>query len=487
VNPGRVVIVGSGIGGLSCGILLARLGYAVTLVERNRTPGGLMRSYTRHGIACPVGVHYLGAADRDQILGQLLGVLGVRDQLPLSRMGDGGVVDRYVFDDFTFDLPAGIAAFGQRLRQAFPDQGKVVDVLIEKLEATSARMNLQELILSPPGQTLLEDVTPMGRFLDDLGCSPPLRQLLEVPGMWLGLTLEGCPEPLYLTTLASYLLSSWRLRCSGAEMADLFVERLEQLGGRILLGAPVEMIAVQGKEVRGVTLASGESLEAEIVICAVHPKLVLQLLPEGSVRPAYRTRLSSLEETSGCIGVQVALPAAEFPALAHNLVRVRQTGGETRVVFAQVRPTARADTNLLTVLAPSRFERWRPWEQTLTGQRGEDYEREKEGEARRLLAEIGPLLGGLNGHLLLDVYTPLTIRDWVGSAEGAAYGVLRSSRQLLRTLLLTRTPIHGLHLAGQSTLAPGVLGTTLGSLLLVRQLAGPEALRSLLGQGFAQQ
>ncbi|MEQ8214374.1 MAG: FAD/NAD(P)-binding protein, partial [Smithellaceae bacterium] len=65
VDGKNIVIIGSGIGGLSTGILLSILNYNVTIVEKNPLPGGLMRSYRRSGINCPVGVHYTGALGND--------------------------------------------------------------------------------------------------------------------------------------------------------------------------------------------------------------------------------------------------------------------------------------------------------------------------------------------------------------------------------------------------------------------------------------
>jgi phytoene dehydrogenase-like protein len=64
----------------------------------------------------------------------------------------------------------------------------------------------------------------------------------------------------------------------------------------------------------------------------------------------------------------------------------------------------------------------------------------------------------------------LTLRDWVDTPGGSAYGVLRSTGQLTRAAMLHRTSIAGLHLAGQSVLAPGIFGTTLGSFYAVRQI-----------------
>jgi len=43
--------------------------------------------------------------------------------------------------------------------------------------------------------------------------------------------------------------------------------------------------------------------------------------------------------------------------------------------------------------------------------------------------------------------------------------------------LLNRCLVPGFHLAGQSVLAPGILGTILGSLNTVKSIAGPERFR----------
>ena len=67
-----VLVIGSGIGGLSTGLLLANSGFKVTVLEKNRLPGGMIRGFIRQGLECPVGVHYLGALGSGQILRRFL-------------------------------------------------------------------------------------------------------------------------------------------------------------------------------------------------------------------------------------------------------------------------------------------------------------------------------------------------------------------------------------------------------------------------------
>ena len=58
--------------------------------------------------------------------------------------------------------------------------------------------------------------------------------------------------------------------------------------------------------------------------------------------------------------------------------------------------------------------------------------------------------------------------------EGSCYGVMRSAMQLLKVISLNNIPVPGLCLAGQNSLAPGVLGSILGSFNAAKQIAGTE-------------
>ena len=107
----NALVIGSGVGGLSTAIILAQLGFQTTVLEKNPLPGGLMRGYTRQGLDCAVGVHYLGALDDGQVLRRLFDMLGVSEGIPVERMGTDGIIDRYIFEDFTFDLPEGLGAY----------------------------------------------------------------------------------------------------------------------------------------------------------------------------------------------------------------------------------------------------------------------------------------------------------------------------------------------------------------------------------------
>ncbi|HEY5498320.1 MAG TPA: NAD(P)/FAD-dependent oxidoreductase [Syntrophales bacterium] len=473
---GQILIIGSGIGGLTAGIILAQLQLPVTVVEKNPQPGGLMRSYRRSGIDCPVGVHYLGALDQGQLLRRLWDALGVTPLIPIERMGAEGIIDRYIFDDFEFNLPAGIDAFEENLRRTFPEEQRQITMIMADLREISRSLSAFDFLLSPTLSVLSpERFESMGERLSRLGCSTRLTAVLGVPAGLIGIPLQECPLYYYYLTLASYLLSSWRLAGSGTAMAEAFVSQLRSLGGNIVAGDGVAAIQVEAGRVKGAVLTSGRILPAEVVIAAVHPETVVSLLPREMVRPSYRERVAQLENTKGVLGVNAAVPSDSHRALPYNVYRLftEADGSLTRGIFHQLRESGQPGINLLSMITTSGIEEWRPWEKTTSGMRGSEYEAAKEARARPLLDEAAELFG-LREMNVLDVYSPLTIRDGVSSPGGSAYGIMRTTKQLMKAASLNRSPVKGLFLAGQNRLASGIMGTMLGSFQAVRQMIGHE-------------
>ncbi|WPD23387.1 MAG: NAD(P)/FAD-dependent oxidoreductase [Candidatus Electrothrix scaldis] len=484
----KVLIIGSGIGGLSTAIILAKLGFEVTVLEKNSQAGGLMRSYPREGIECEVGIHYLGSLDKGQILRTFFDYLGVTESIPVTRMGQSGVIDRYLFaasdkqpeGSATFDVPEGLDAFAENLRQAFPEERRAIVEILARLRKASEQLHGLDFLYGMESNfTLLDQADSFGEILNELRCSPGLRSILAVPSCWIGVPLQDCPAFYHNMALASYLSSSWRLDCSGSEMADAFARRLLELGGKIITRAEVSGLDIADRVVKGVRLQSGEYLEAETVIGAVHPKVVLGMLPEGAVKPSYRQRISRLLDTHGIFSVHVRVDAESHPEIPYNIFKIDtdEEGNVPDMKYYQIRTTGRKDANLLSILTSGKDELWAPWQDTRTGRRGNDYGTLKMQHAEELLKEAERLFGTFKGAKILDAYTPLTMRDWMNSPGGSAYGVRRSSSQMLAAALLNRTAVKGLYLAGQNVLAPGVIGTLMGSFSTVKLLVGAEAFK----------
>jgi len=477
VEGKNIVIIGSGVGGLSAGIILSLLNFQVTVVEKNPLPGGLMRSYRRSGFDCPVGVHYVGALGKNELLGKMFHVLGIPVDELFIPMGQEGIIDRYIFDDLIFELPTSIEALEKSLKSAFPEETTSLNIIMKNLREISRRMIDPSFLLNQgdPFQNM-DYYQSMGEFLDTLQVSAGLRAVLSVPCQLIGVPLNDCPVIFHHMVLAGYLFSSWKLKESGSKMTDVFVRRFQELGGSLILNNGVKKILLAEGRVAGVTLESGAELPADAVVAAIHPKILLALLDADALRPSYRQRILGLKETEGVIAVQVTVDAAAHPEINHNVYRLHRNekGLIEDGVFYQVRFGNFSGSNLLSIITKSLYSEWSQWENTVSGRRGKEYEEKKMSIANSLLKKAQEIFGDLKDARILDVYTPLTIRDYVNAPEGACYGIMRSSRQLLKSISLNNIPIQGLSLAGQNALAPGVMGSILGSFNAARQIIGAE-------------
>ena len=122
-----VVVIGSGLGGLACATILAREGYHVCVLEKNKQIGGTLQTFVRDKIIFDSGVHYVGGLDKGQNLHQLFKFLGIMDKLKIRKM-DEDVFDAVVFGDdpVVYKYAQGYENFIQTLTKEFPGEEEAI-------------------------------------------------------------------------------------------------------------------------------------------------------------------------------------------------------------------------------------------------------------------------------------------------------------------------------------------------------------------------
>ncbi len=494
MSGGRRVaaVVGSGPAGLTAAILLAQRGWQVTVFEQHYRAGGCLHRFFRKGVGFDTGFHYVGSADAGQSFGQVLRHLGVADQVQLRPLDPDGF-DILRFPDFEFRVPRGVDQWAARLCETFPNEAAGVARYVAIHRECIAAYGLYSLDASVPPEAILPwEERSLDSVLEACFDDPRIKAVIAGHGAPLyGVGPAEAPFGLHAVVTDHFLGGASSIVGGGDRLAQVLVARLVQLGGTVRLRCGVASIRTEGGVAAGLVLESGESVAAELVVAAIHPKAVLAMLPVGAVRPAYRERVESARSGMGHIGVYLEVEGDLSPLRAANLYRYASwsvdTAGDLPFWFLTAPGARGEDAGVVLGLFPTDCVSWAQWAGDLGKRPGGAPERpaEYEAEKQRLLALFVASVQAEFPDWTIrraEASTPLTMAHYTRVPQGATYGHHHAIDQMGRYRLPVLTRVRGLVQVGQAVAMPGICGAMMSAYLGVGSIdgLGPliEAVRS---------
>lgn len=488
-----VIIIGSGLGGLECGYILARHGRRVLVLEQGVVPGGCLQSYRRRELTFDTGFHYVGGLDEGQSLYTAFKYLGLLD-LPWHRLNAGGF-DRVTIGGRTFTFAEGYDEFARRLSEEFPSERKALSRYADLLRRASAQqfasLNPQADALSSFSSELME--TGAWQYLNDNFRNPLLINVLSGTSLKMELRKESLPLFTFLHGNAGFIESSWRLKGDGSQIVNTLAEGIRVQGGEIICHAKVqELVEKDGKLVCAVC-SNGERYESCLFISDIHPAQTCGLVRQSSLmKPAYRSRINNLENTFGMFTVSLRIRPCGLRYFNDNHYIYRKSNvwdfyGDNAcvggvLVSCRVPEDGSEYTQQVDLLTPMRWEQCKPWNYTQAGKRDGDYKAMKKRMADECIKLAERVLPGLKELSRSYTSTPLTWRDYTLTPEGSAYGIRKDFHEPLLTMLSPRTPIPNLLLTGQNLMLHGVHGVTMTAFHTCAEVLGKEAIWEIVAK-----
>ena len=119
------------------------------------------------------------------------------------------------------------------------------------------------------------------------------------------------------------------------------------------------------------------------------------------------------------------------------------------------------------------FSEVRPWADSFTGHRPEDYKAWKSQMTQRIVDRLAQLFPGFREMAeYVEAASPLTIRDYYATPEGALFGYQKDCRNLTLSYLPVRTKVKNLWLTGQNVNLHGICGVPLTAIQTAEALLG---------------
>jgi all-trans-retinol 13,14-reductase len=511
------IIIGSGMGGLTTGAILAKEGWKVLILEKHYTAGGFTHVFKRPGYEWDVGIHYVGEMGKANSFSRKMSDYITNGELSWADMGE--VYDRIVIGNEIYDFRKGVKNLKQDLKEYFPEDQEAIDqyfnLVFEAVKANrgyylekavpgwiakffGARMRRKMLKYS--GKTTLA-------ILSQITDNQKLIKILTGQFGDYGLPPSQSSFAMHAILVKHYFNGGYFPVGGSSQIVKTIDKVIESSGGTIMVNAEVDKVLIDRNKATGVRLIDGSKLYGKHIIsnAGVHLTANSLLPSENPYALKLREQISGIKPSSAHICLYVGLEGTPeslqlrkanywiYPdsgshdenveAFANDISR------ELPLVYISF-PSAKdpewtqryPDKSTIDILSVMPYEIFARWEGTEWMKRPEEYNKLKEQLAQRLLDKLYEKEPQTRGKVLhYELSTPLTTRKFVNYSYGEIYGLEHSPERFSRSILKPRTDIKHFYLTGQDVSTAGIVGAMASGLLTASAITRKNMLKKITG------
>ncbi|MBE9077539.1 NAD(P)/FAD-dependent oxidoreductase [Romeria aff. gracilis LEGE 07310] len=476
-----VVVIGSGIGGLCCGALLARYGFAVTVCESHTLPGGAAHGFERGGFRFDSGPSLysgLSYSPSPNPLRQVLDAIGEDVEWANydtwgCRLPEGDFDTSVGADQFCQVLaklrgPAAVAEWRQlqEVMRPLAEAAVALPTAAVRFDWGAARslFPFAPALLKQAGR-VVRLTGPFSQIMDGVVRDRFIRNWLDM----LCFLLSGLPADGTSAAAVAFMFADWYrpgvqldypMGGSAALVAAL-VRGLEKRGGQLRLGAHVEQVLVEHGRAVGVRLRQGEEIRARrAVVANTSVWDMLPLLPKAALPARFVQQRQATPECESFMHLHLGIDGTGLPAdlACHHIVVNDWAEGITapqNLVLvsmpSQLDPSlAPVGKQTLHVYTPGNepYDLWQGLDR-----RSAAYAEQKQARAEAMWQALERIIPDVRDRAeVILVGTPLTHERYLRRHRGSYGPAIRAGQGLFPG---PKTPIDGLLCCGDSTF-PGI-------------------------------
>lgn len=489
------VIIGAGLGGLSCGAAFARQGFKALVLDQQSKAGGYATTFKRPGgFEFDVSLHSTTVGERGGLHNLIPGFPEITDVDFVPHPS----LFRLIYPDYDYRIvQKNPQALVDTLSGFFPQEKAGIAGLFEDMKGLTddiarysqaqGKVNMGTFPKDFPylfksfGKT-------WGQLVETRIQDPKLRAMVSWCCGYYGLPPSKLSSFYYALPTFGYLTQGgYYPKGRSQAISDALVKFIRDRGGWVEVGTPVESVVTKDHAATGVRTRSGKVYGARVVVANSNAHdLFHKMLPDEtdflkdfvarldryavsfSIYQVFLGLKKDLVREAGLTDSEISVaggydPEAEFAAMSRPDAA---TCGYGVMLYDNIyRGYSPAGKNTLTLTVGQSYDFWEPYEADYFQGNKDAYRKEKERMADILIERAETkLLPGLRRAIeVREVGTPLTNLRYTGNWRGAVYGWDQTLNNSGPSRLDHKTPIKNLWLAGAWTRPGGGYGAVIPS------------------------
>ncbi len=451
----KVLITGSGIGGLIAGAYLAKSNFKVKIIEKQHYVGGFISSFIRQGHLFEIALHQVTCFKKGFTLYDIFTDLNVFENVEFVEVGN---MYRCIYKDYSFVLPCKIKDAKIELKKSFPKEKQSIDkyyeimenISFELSEACKKKIKIENNILLKayaPTIAKYKKYTVL-MLLDELFDSVPLKVILCANVGFIHDDPYDVDTISHLTNCYHYHEAGvYTIKGGAYRLANYLAKIIRDNGGEIILNHEVIKINHSGSVINNIEYCkTGDNDNckkdsADIYIGnASLPHIVNQLLRLDDSN-SYSKRINLIKLSSSMtqvyLGFNESIINKNFNLSYCNIIvddkatwvkNENVTGSHALMKGFSFFYKDMADEKKYkpsgTIILLDKMENWK-------GLDTEAYKNKKKSISNELISKLDEHYPGIIDCIdYVDVSTPKTIERYTNNTSGAGYGFSLTPEQV---------------------------------------------------------
>ena len=463
------VIIGSGLGGLSCAAAFARQGFKALVLEQHYVPGGYATTFKRPGgFVFDVSLHSTTVGERNGIANLIPGFPEIKE----VEFVPHPYLYRAIFPDYDFRVPQkNLKKYIDKLIGYFPEEKPGIEGIFEDMEGLNRDINKY----SQAGGQVDRSRFPWGALVDTRINNSRLKAIISSLWGYFGLTPSKLASFYYALPTINYLSSGgFYPKDRSQAISNAFVKFIENKGGKVKLKTPVEKILVKDHTAYGVKTADGTEYKGKVVVSNANAfDTFLKMMDEKDFLKNYLAKFETYNVSLSCFQVFLGLnknliskvgikdseifysPGYDDDAAYKAFLDADvENSGYGMMLYDNVyKGYSPGGKNTINILALQGYKHWEKYEADYWKGNKKQYRKEKERVAEILIKKAEEtVLPGLSAAVeVKEIGTPLTNLRYTRNYRGAIYGWDQTMNNTGPNRVPHTTPIKNLYLSGAWT------------------------------------